>query len=340
MEKKQIIPMNDVKEMAQTIAKSGLFPDINTTEKAFALMILCQAEGLHPMEALRRYNIISGRPAMKADAMLAEFNRRGGKVEWLQHTDEVVKAKFTHPNGSSIIIEWTIERAAKIMQKGNSLTKKDNWRNYPRQMLRARTISEGVRAVMPEVCVGIYTPEEVFKALEQCAIRKGYKQIRISGNEPTIGRSHLLKVLELVDRTNLLFILETNGILIGNDKSYARDLAKFKRLHVRVSIKGTSPEEFSKLTGAIPEAFELQLKSLENLLNAGVSCHPAVMLSFSGKEGFKRILERLKEIDPILCEELEEEYVFLYPHVVKRLSASGITPLIAFSPKNIPEDLI
>ena len=192
----------------------------------------------------------------------------------------------------------------------------------------------------PERIGRFYTPEEVFKALEQCAIRKGYKQIRISGNEPTIGRSHLLKVLELVDSTNLLFILETNGILIGNDKSYARDLAKFKRLHVRVSIKGTSPEEFSKLTGAIPEAFELQLKSLENLLNAGVSCHPAVMLSFSGKEGFKRILERLKEIDPTLCEELEEEYVFLYPHVVKRLSASGITPLIAFSPKNIPEDLI
>jgi len=166
MEKKQIIPMNDVKEMAQTIAKSGLFPDINTTEKAFTLMMLCQAEGLHPMEALRRYNIISGRPAMKADAMLAEFNRRGGKVEWLQHTDQIVKAKFTHPNGSSIIIEWTIERAAKIMQKGNSLTKKDNWRNYPRQMLRARTISEGVRAVMPEVCVGIYTPEEVSDLVE------------------------------------------------------------------------------------------------------------------------------------------------------------------------------
>jgi len=185
-----------------------------------------------------------------------------------------------------------------------------------------------------------YTPEEIFEALERCARRRGYRQIRISGNEPTIGRSHLLRVLELVDETNLLFILETNGILIGYDKSYAKDLAKFKRLHVRVSIKGTSSEEFSKLTDAIPGAFELQLKSLENLLDAGVSCHPAVMLSFSGKEGLKRILERLKEIDPILCEEFEEEYVFLYTHVVKRLKTSGITPLIAFSPKNIPEDLI
>ena len=40
------------------------------------------------------------------------------------------------------------------------LTGKDNWKNYPRQMLRARVVSEGVRTVYPAVCVGVYTPEE------------------------------------------------------------------------------------------------------------------------------------------------------------------------------------
>ena len=35
------------------------------------------------------------------------------------------------------------------------------WHKYPRQMLRARVISEGIRAVYPGGCSGFYTPEEV-----------------------------------------------------------------------------------------------------------------------------------------------------------------------------------
>jgi len=155
------IPVEKIQLMAEKIAKSGLFPDINTSEKAFTLMMLCQAEGLHPVMALRRYNIIQNRPAMKADTMLAEFNNRGGKVEWLQYSDTVVEAKFIHPNGSHITVKWDIEMAKKIKQGARALITKDNWQNYPRQMLRARVISEGIRTIMPEVCAGIYTPEEV-----------------------------------------------------------------------------------------------------------------------------------------------------------------------------------
>jgi len=163
-----VLGVQDVQSMAESIAKSGLFPDVNTKEKAFALMMLCQAEGLHPMQALKRYNIIQNRPAMKADAMLAEFNSRGGVVKWIQYTEKVVEAEFHHPNGSTIKVKWTLEMAAKIKQTGyangrkweKALTEKDNWKNYPRQMLKARVISEGLRAIMPEVCTGVYTPEE------------------------------------------------------------------------------------------------------------------------------------------------------------------------------------
>jgi hypothetical protein len=41
------------------------------------------------------------------------------------------------------------------------LASKDVWRQYPRQMLRSRVISEGVKTVYPGVAVGVYTPEEV-----------------------------------------------------------------------------------------------------------------------------------------------------------------------------------
>lgn len=183
-----------------------------------------------------------------------------------------------------------------------------------------------------------HQPEEVFRALTNCARKSGYSQIRISGNEPTLGREHLLKLLELVDGTDYSFILETNGTLI--DPGYAKELSKFKRLHVRVSFKGTNHEEFAHLTGAKPAGFDLQLSALKNLIEAGVSCHPAVMLSFSPKEGRKALSERIKEISPYLANELEEEYVILYPIVVERLKKARLKPTLAYNPEGVPKELI
>ena len=192
----------------------------------------------------------------------------------------------------------------------------------------------------PETIGRFYQPDHIFKKLDACARKFGYSQLRVSGNEPTIGRQHLFKLLDLVDRTDYSFILETNGLLIGHDKDYAKQLSRFKCLHVRVSIKGVNEREFSTLTGATHEAFDLQLKALGNLLDANVSCHPAVMLSFSSREDFDGLLTRLGEVEPSLPKDVEEEYVFLYPHVKERLRRAGIEPKIAYAPNKIPPKLV
>lgn len=150
-----IVPYTDMERMAGAIVKSGLF-GMKTVDQALALMCIAQAEGRHPGSVAVEYHIIQGRPALKADTMLARFQAAGGKVQWTEYTDKRVAAIFSHPNGGSVEIDWTFDRA-----KAAGLTNKDNWRNYPRQMLRARVISEGVRTVYPGVAIGIYTPEEV-----------------------------------------------------------------------------------------------------------------------------------------------------------------------------------
>lgn len=151
----QPFSVSDLEKMAIAIAKSNLF-GMKTPEQALALMLLSQAEGLHPATAARDYHIIQGRPALKADAILARFQAAGGRVEWLEYSDARVAARFSHPAGGSVEIDWTLERA-----KTAGLAGRDSWRQYPRQMLRARVISEGVRTVYPAVLVGMYTPEEV-----------------------------------------------------------------------------------------------------------------------------------------------------------------------------------
>jgi uncharacterized Fe-S cluster-containing radical SAM superfamily protein len=154
----------------------------------------------------------------------------------------------------------------------------------------------------------LYSPEQVAQRITNIALKRGFSRMRISGNEPTIGRAHLLGVLARLP-VGIDFILETNGILLGHDRGYARALAPFASLHVRVGLKGCTAEEFSKLTGAGPAAFELPFKALEHLLEAGVSCHPAVMLSFSSERTIASLASRLAAIHPGLAE-FEAEEVF------------------------------
>lgn len=151
----ELIPVRDVQIMAAAIAKSGLF-GMKTPDQALALMLIAQAEGMHPAIAARDYHVIQGRPALKADALLARFQAAGGKVEWHDYTDTKVSATFTHQQGGSVTIDWDMARA-----KSADLTNKPVWKQYPRQMLRARCISEGIRTVYPGCAVGVYTVEEV-----------------------------------------------------------------------------------------------------------------------------------------------------------------------------------
>lgn len=150
-----LVPYTELERMATSVANSKLF-GVKTKDEALAIMLLSQAEGVHPMVAVQTYHIISGRPSMKADTMLARFQQQGGKVEWHTLSDTKAEASFSHPSGGTVRIDWTIERAQKA-----GLAKKDVWIGYARAMLRSRVISEGIRTVLPGVIQGIYSPEEL-----------------------------------------------------------------------------------------------------------------------------------------------------------------------------------
>ncbi|MDH5713579.1 MAG: radical SAM protein [Candidatus Bathyarchaeota archaeon] len=177
-----------------------------------------------------------------------------------------------------------------------------------------------------------YSPKTVAKTLVKMAEKRALKQLRVSGGEPTIGRRHLLQLLNHLEGRQLLFMLETNGILIGSNLQYAEDLSKHRFLHVRVSLKGCNEDEFAKLTGAKPEGFTLQLEALKNLLQAGVRCHPAVMMSFSAQESVHQLVERLKSISPELAEDLEVEELILYPKVKRKIERQGLKYYTAYTP--------
>jgi hypothetical protein len=146
--------VSDIERMARAFAASKLF-GVQNPEQAIALCLIAQAEGRHPASAAQDYHIIQGKPSKKADAMLRDFLAGGGKVEWHALDDTIADATFSHPAGGTARIAWDMKRAA-TAQLSTPM-----WKKFPRQMLRSRVVSEGVRTVFPMATSGMYVPEEV-----------------------------------------------------------------------------------------------------------------------------------------------------------------------------------
>lgn len=161
------ITFDDMSKMADAFAKGNLF-NVKTKEAALSLLMIAQAEGIHPALAVMEYDIIEGKPARKAERLLARFQMSGGKVEWIKLSNTEVEAKFSHPQGSTATISWTIADAARIKyytkDGWKSLSEKYNWKSYPRAMLRSRVISEGVRTSFPGASLVTLTSEEAVDA--------------------------------------------------------------------------------------------------------------------------------------------------------------------------------
>jgi uncharacterized Fe-S cluster-containing radical SAM superfamily protein len=88
-------------------------------------------------------------------------------------------------------------------------------------------------------------------------------------------------------------------------------------------VKGCTEDEFSRLTGAEASAFALQLRALENLLEAGVGCYPAVVVSFSERSSVNSLRERLRRINRSFAD-FEAEEIFLNPDIERRLEKRGL----------------
>jgi len=147
--------VSEIETMAKAITKSGLF-GVKSPDQAVALMLVAQSEGRHPASVASEFDIIQGRPALKSQAALARFQAAGGKIQWTSRGPSKCSAKFAHAQGGELEITWTMERA-----NAAGLTGKATWRQYPDQMLSARVVAEGVRAVFPACLNGVYLAEEV-----------------------------------------------------------------------------------------------------------------------------------------------------------------------------------
>lgn len=131
--------------------------------------------GITPLDYIRTYHTIQGKPCMRADAMLAAFNRKGYEHEVVETSPQRVCFAFWKSGDPSSRreVEWTWEQAQQSRwpwKNPADHTKglKDNWSTPEDQenMMWARLVSKTIRRVEPSINSGIYTPEEIIDATD------------------------------------------------------------------------------------------------------------------------------------------------------------------------------
>jgi uncharacterized Fe-S cluster-containing radical SAM superfamily protein len=174
----------------------------------------------------------------------------------------------------------------------------------------------------PEEYGRFYSPDEVMENLGAVAYKYRVNKLRISGAEPTLGKLHLLELLSLVEASKFrLFILETNGMIFGQDEDYVKEVARFSKVHIRVSLKAGLPEGLRERTGASGESLNLPYQAIEYLLKHRASFHVAAMTDYRIMSSSERelLVQRLVDIHPQLVKNLEEEMIDPYETTEARL---------------------
>lgn len=154
--------IEEARGLAKELSAAHTLPEALRQKPADILaIVLTGAElGLAPMQAIRGVQIIKGRPTLAADTMGALVKRRGDVCEYLvmkESTPEraVYEAK-RKGDPSPTTMSFTMEDAKRAGLSGS-----DTYKKYPAQMLRARCLSAICRAVFPDLCLGLYDPEEL-----------------------------------------------------------------------------------------------------------------------------------------------------------------------------------
>jgi hypothetical protein len=150
--------------LANHMVKSGFFANINDVSKAIMKIQFGKELGIPPMASMSGVHLIQGKPVLSSQLLATTVQRSGvyrHKVKEL--TNDRCSIEFYRGNELLGVSTFTIQDAVKAKLAG-----KDIWQQYPRNMLFARAMSNGVRWYCPEVTGGpVYTTEEMTDAGEK-----------------------------------------------------------------------------------------------------------------------------------------------------------------------------
>lgn len=176
-----VIPLVEITALGKIFAESGLFTDVKSQSQAVVRILAGQEIGIPAFAAISGIHIIQGKPTIGAGLMASRV-KGSGKYDYKvkEHTDKICSIDFyekeQRPGGAHPVMignsTFTIEDAKKAGTK--------NLDKFPKNMLFARALSNGVKFFTPDIFAGpVYVPEEMGSITEDVQ----HEEVRIITKE-------------------------------------------------------------------------------------------------------------------------------------------------------------
>lgn len=151
--------IQSLNELGGIFVKSGYFKDVKEAAQAAVKIMYGRELGFSPVIAMTGIHIIEGKPALSANLMGAMIKRSGRydyRVAELNDTNCIL---VFIENGNEVGVSGFSMADAKragVIRSGGS------WEKYPRNMMFARALSNGLKLYCPDLSMcPIYNPEEL-----------------------------------------------------------------------------------------------------------------------------------------------------------------------------------
>lgn len=142
-------------QLGQTFFQSGLFADLKSAQQAVVKIMAGAEMGISPFAAMSGIHIIQGKPTIGAGLMAARV-KGFGKYDYkvVEHSEKICSIDFYKDKEKLGNSTFTIEDAKKAGTK--------NLDKFPKNMLFARAMSNGVKWFTPDIYeTPVYVPEEM-----------------------------------------------------------------------------------------------------------------------------------------------------------------------------------
>ena len=163
---KTIQTYDDIENVAKAMVSSGFFADTAKISQAIVKIMAGREIGLGPFSSMNGIHIIQGKPAFGANIMAGKVKASGRyNYRVTEINDSVCSIEFMELFSS----QWSTIGTSTFTIADAKKAGVKNTDKYPRNMLFARAMSNGVRWYCPDIMNGstVYTPEELGADVDQ-----------------------------------------------------------------------------------------------------------------------------------------------------------------------------
>lgn len=158
--KANTLPLSEITSLGKVFAASGLFADVKSEAQAVVRILAGQEIGIPAFAAISGIHIIQGKPTIGAGLMASRV-KGSGKYDYKvkEHTAEICSIDYYQGGEMIGNSTFTLKEAKAAGTK--------NLDKFPKNMLFARAMSNGVKWYTPDIFAGpVYTPEEMVHTTE------------------------------------------------------------------------------------------------------------------------------------------------------------------------------